>query len=377
MDNDSDPTNDLSGHGTHVAGIIADCTIGLPVYIYPIRVLNAAGGGKISNCVNAIYEACSREVDVINLSMSTTTASDALDQAIRDAVNEGITIVAAAGNQNRDTQTIYPAHLQDEGVIVVGSVEPIAGDESGICRKASYSNYGKSVDVYTFGTNIEGCSITGDYVTKSGTSQAAPHVSSLCAMLYLLHPEELPWQMEHRIMAGTVSQEGMRIVETLNMIPQEEGFFLEQIQLLQGENVCFPSYAYPLTCLEKINYESMDPSVVKVEDNSIKGLAQGSTTVRATCLGLPEKMFTVYVQEKMVDVLEESDPPQIVLPKGLKQIREHAFDQCPSLRFITLPASLEQIEDNNFSGAIVICGYGSKAEQYCKDRNIPYLCNDT
>ena len=56
VDGDGDATNDLFGHGTNVTGIVADCTNGFPVYLYPIRVLDARGSGSNSNVVNAIRE---------------------------------------------------------------------------------------------------------------------------------------------------------------------------------------------------------------------------------------------------------------------------------------------------------------------------------
>jgi len=71
VDRDNDPTNDLNGHGTRVAGIISDCSQSLPVYIYPIRVLDENADGKLSNVVCGVLEAIEAGVDVINLSLST------------------------------------------------------------------------------------------------------------------------------------------------------------------------------------------------------------------------------------------------------------------------------------------------------------------
>ena len=72
-DNDDDSTSDPFGHGTNVAGVVADCTPGAAVMIYPIRVLNESGGGKTSNVSNAIREATQAGVRIINLSLEGKT----------------------------------------------------------------------------------------------------------------------------------------------------------------------------------------------------------------------------------------------------------------------------------------------------------------
>ena len=90
IDNDDDSTNDLNGHGTRVAGIVADCTQGLPVYVYPIRVLDADANGKTSNVISAILEATNAHVNIINLSLATFTQSELLESAVRSAISSGI-----------------------------------------------------------------------------------------------------------------------------------------------------------------------------------------------------------------------------------------------------------------------------------------------
>ena len=131
-------------------------------------------------------------VDVINLSLACESISGALDSAILDAVNAGVTVVAAAGNSNINVSTISPGHLTDPGVLIVGSAETDG-------TKSSYSNYGESVDVYTYGSVIKCCSKTGGYAYNTGTSMAAPHVSGLAAVLALTHMGITPQETETRI----------------------------------------------------------------------------------------------------------------------------------------------------------------------------------
>ena len=73
VDSDDDPGNDGSGHGTHVAGIIADCTQGASVSLYAIRVLDASDHGKASNAANGVLEAVENGMDMINLSFASAT----------------------------------------------------------------------------------------------------------------------------------------------------------------------------------------------------------------------------------------------------------------------------------------------------------------
>ena len=293
VDLDEDPTNDTFGHGTNVAGIIADCTGDLPVLLYPIRVLNSGGGGKISNVINAIEEARAEAVDVINLSLSTTIVSQALDMAILDALTEGISVVVAAGNNNCDTVNIYPAHMTDCGVIVVGSVD-VNGE---IWQKASYSNYGESVDIYSYGTDILCCSRTGDYVHNSGTSMATPHISAACALLRLIHPQLAPDEIEYRLLSGSILRTEMPVLDLAWMIPQSEGFCLNRLCLKISEEIPMPEFAFPLSACEMIEYESSQPTVACVENGLLTGKQAGSTQISAVCTGFETVCFDVMVEE--------------------------------------------------------------------------------
>ena len=385
IDVDDDSTNDLYGHGTHVAGIIADCTGELPVYIYPIRVLNAAGKGKMSNVVNAVAEACEKKVDVINLSLESFVMSEALDTAILEAVSKGITVVVAAGNSRSDTEYVCPAHLRDRGVIVVGAAELNGGS----CVRAPYSNYGESVDVYAFGTNIVSCSRSGGFVEETGTSMAAPHISALCALTRLIHHGISPAEQERRVISGAVTRGEVNIMEATQMIPASPGFSLRALSLRVGEALPLPEAALPVSCCEPLRYESANPTVASVADGRLTALQPGSTIVKASCVGLDVEPFQLIVMERSMDgyalfpknlkrVEDEAYAGDQVLewirlPQGLETIGDRVFDDCGALRLIELPDSLCKLGENTFSNAVLLCGRDSYAQGYAEEHGLQYI----
>ena len=185
---------DDNGHGTHVAGTIAQSTnnnygvagIAYEAKIMPLKVLSAAGGGEVADIAEAIRFAADHGADVINMSLGGGGDSAILKEAIDYAYHKGVVIVAAAGNANTNAAA-FPARYPN--VIAVS-----ATDSSGV--KAPYSNFGAGVDIAAPGgstANGEAGGIlqeTIDPETSSsafaafqGTSMAAPHVAGVAALV--------------------------------------------------------------------------------------------------------------------------------------------------------------------------------------------------
>lgn len=333
VDVDDDPTNDLSGHGTHVAGIIVDCTRNLPVTLYPIRILDAYGNGKISNLINAIQEARESGVRLINLSLVSGTESEALHDEIQTAVRSGICVVVAAGNQGNDVSAYCPAHISDSGVIVVGNA---AGSASAWGR-ASGSNYGSAVDVYAFGTGISSCSSDGGYAERSGTSSAAPHVTGACAGILAIHPGLSPQALESKI--RTAAPTGL--LNLVNITPIHMGCSLRQIMLDTDNVLPLPLIAAPLSCREEITWTSSDEELMHVNETGLLyPVHPGTAELVGSCPGLPEMRVQVTVIENTGGI--------IALPP-VRTIQEEAFRGDLSVRKINLSGQTETIGENAFA----------------------------
>ncbi len=195
-------------HGTLIAGVAAaqgnngEGVTGLAWKntIMPLRVLDSQGGGNVEEVINAINYAVDNGAKVINLSFVGTDKSYFLKQTLKKAWQEGVTIVAAAGNErgtdpiDLDEKSNYPICLdEDDDNFIIGVAALDSSD-----KKASFSDYGtKCVDVSAPGSHIYGALAQNSDIEEfqdyyggywSGTSIAAPLVSGLAGLLYSINP---------------------------------------------------------------------------------------------------------------------------------------------------------------------------------------------
>ena len=204
VNHDEHPNDDsISGHGTHIAGIIAQNTsngigtagVAFNAYLMPVKVLDSCGAGTYADIAEGIIWATENNAHVINLGFGGTEPSMALEKAIAYAYNSGVTLIAAAGNDGTGG-VFYPA-AYDDYVIAVGATRY---DET----LAYYSNHGTSLDLVAPGGdlnvdqngdnygdgilqqayNISGYgTISWGYSFMEGTSMAAANVSGVAALL--------------------------------------------------------------------------------------------------------------------------------------------------------------------------------------------------
>jgi len=197
--NDSD-ASDEDGHGTHVAGTIAQNTgnsvgtVGLSpeVSILPIRVLGPDGGSSTDVAAGIVW-AVDNGANIINMSLGGGGYSIAMADACEYAANNGVTVIAATGNDGFSNSISYPAAY--DSVIAVGATTM----DGSI---AYYSNYGPGIDITAPGGDVT-ADLDGDgygdgvlqetidintgafgFFFFQGTSMAAPHVAGAAALLY-------------------------------------------------------------------------------------------------------------------------------------------------------------------------------------------------
>lgn len=173
---------DFRGHGTMVAGIIANCTPET-VKIMPIKTES-----KCEDIARAIEYAVKKGASVINISLSASVKRDnhMVEEAVAEAVRQGCSVVVAAGNDRGDVKNYTPANVNSAIVVTALNNDDLLYKES---------NYGKTVVVSAPGSEIISTMPNGDYGSNSGTSFAAPYVAAAVALIQMdipgITPEEI------------------------------------------------------------------------------------------------------------------------------------------------------------------------------------------
>ena len=192
----TDHPNDDNGHGTHVAGTIAQRTnngvgvagIAFEARLMPLKVLDRAGMGNSADIADAIRWAVDHGAKVLNLSLGGPGYSAVMERAVAYARQKGAVVVCAAGN-GATGHVAYPAAYA--GAVAVGAVGP---DD----QLAPYSSWGEALDLLAPGGNTKlgpGNGILQATIDRAdfrkpvlaeyqGTSMATPHVAGVAALLF-------------------------------------------------------------------------------------------------------------------------------------------------------------------------------------------------
>ena len=219
--NDDAHANDDHGHGTHVAGTIAQATnngegvagVAFEATLMPVKVLDHFGSGNTADIADAIHWAADHGAKVINMSLGGGGRSDVMEHAVTYARAKGVVVVCAAGNGGRGVVE-YPAAYP--GSFAVAAVGPLG-------TKAPYSSWGKELDIAAPGgdkSQGEGAGIVQNtidprdvgqavYASYQGTSMATPHVAGVAALLYAAGAKN-PDQVEKAMILGAKAAPGAK-----------------------------------------------------------------------------------------------------------------------------------------------------------------------
>jgi serine protease len=219
---DDDPNDegvDSDYHGSHVAGTVAASSddgagvagVNWGARIVPVRALGTTGGGSLVDILEGTLWAAGASIDgipdnpnparVINLSLGGDLGEPCPDEIniFADLAAAGIITVAAAGNENVDAETSFPASC--DGVITVGATGPLG-------ERAPYSNFGTVIDIMAPGGDVnQTIEVGGEdfpagvlstikddesgdfiYAFYQGTSMASPHVAGLVSLMLAVDP---------------------------------------------------------------------------------------------------------------------------------------------------------------------------------------------
>lgn len=211
---------DYSGHGTHVAGIIAGRGaryrgVAPGATLMGVKVLKGDGSGTMSGVMEGVEWAVKRKVNVINLSLGsagTNDGSDPLSQVCDAAVSAGIVVCAAAGNEGPGRGTVGSPGAAKQVITVGASTDqdevadfssrgPTADDR--VKPDILFPGYG-IVSLRARGTSM-GRTVDGLYTEASGTSMATPHAAGAVALLLQAKPALPPHQIKQILRATAKS----------------------------------------------------------------------------------------------------------------------------------------------------------------------------
>lgn len=164
---------DITSHGTSIAGIVSD--INPNAELYSVRVLDSNNTAKLDRVIEGIYWCIAHDMDIINMSFGTTYRSAALEKAVNEAYKNGILLISAAGNGGNEASVEYPAAY--DTVIAVGGV-----DKNAVLTEDSAT--GEEIELVAPGRQVLTDGAYGGNLVAGGTSLSVAHVSGAASVIW-------------------------------------------------------------------------------------------------------------------------------------------------------------------------------------------------
>lgn len=370
---------DDDGHGSHIAGIIAAqindygiAGINPNIRIMPVKVMGATGSETSIPSSQAfalgIKYAADNGADVINMSLGwpKSLETEDLRRAVFAALQKGVIIVAAAGNNN-SPEPLFPCAY--EGVICVGA-STLDGSFAG------FSNYGGHVDVVAPGEGILSLHPTAfepdffavnGFEVRSGTSQAAPVVAALIATLKAQKADITIQEIMARLyrsapltdskkytLSGSVSWEALGKEVTTPVI---RPIFKKQIarepkQIVVPAGSSIGKFNFPLKNFGvdsgkvTLKLESLSPAIEVVnEDSEVEGLKSGETKILSYDIRVVDMDQESFAKLKMT-ISEESETRSFVFELPVVRDLRAAAGKL-SFKFIDKPLPLAAVRNGD------------------------------
>ena len=378
---------DDQGHGTMVAGIIAQNTTD-NVKIKPYKVLGSNGKCSTTQIIAVVNHILSEKdaPDVINLSLGGEINKadpflDTQNELIQSLVAKGITVVVSAGNDSTDAGNYSPANISN--------VITVAASNSSNSR-SSYSNFGTVIDIAAPGDNIFTYTMGGGYTSSySGTSFASPFVAAAAATILMLDDSLTPTQVETKIKdaafpivnnTSTVEWCGAGILnysalfeEALAPSPtvsresgSYSGAFSLEMTAPDGYKIMYTTdntvptltngteYTQPIEITDAMNlvavainennksrYVPLSYSVIYPADESEfsitdSGAINGYTGDEKSII-VPDTINGITPTAVSSGAFNSTDIKAVVLPESVTKLNRNAFNQAASLTSITAP----------------------------------------
>lgn len=378
---------DDQGHGTMVAGIIAQNTTD-NVKIKPYKVLGSNGKCSTTQIIAVVNHILSEKdaPDVINLSLGGEINKadpflDTQNELIQSLVAKGITVVVSAGNDSTDAGNYSPANISN--------VITVAASNSSNAR-SSYSNFGTVIDIAAPGDNIFTYTMGGGYTSSySGTSFASPFVAAAAATVLMLDDSLTPTQVETKIKdaafpivnntstvewcgAGILNYSGL-FEEALAPSPtvsresgSYSGAFSLEMTVPNGYKIMYTTdntvptltngteYTQPIEITDAMNlvavainennksrYIPLSYSVIYPADESEfsitdSGAINGYTGDEKSII-VPDTINGITPTAVSSGAFNSTDIKAVVLPESVTKLNRNAFNQAASLTSITAP----------------------------------------